>query len=73
MILLMRGDVGYDKVRYNIYRDQVLIRVIDKFRSESRSNWSSLPTTSFRNAIGIRISNVVPIFKSSPFRPIHKI
>jgi len=34
MILLMRGDVGYDKVRYKIYRDQVFLPFVAKTRSE---------------------------------------
>ena len=34
IILLMRGDVGYDKVRYKIYRDQVFLLFVAKTRSE---------------------------------------
>ena len=34
MILLMRGDVGYNKIRYKIYRDQVFLPFVAKTRSE---------------------------------------
>ena len=38
MILLMRGDTGYDKVRYKIYRDQVFLLFVTKTTSEY-SGW----------------------------------
>ena len=34
MILLIRGDVGYDKIRYKIYRDQVFLPFVAIIRSE---------------------------------------
>ena len=34
IILLMRGDVGYDKVRYKIYREQVILQFVAKIRFE---------------------------------------
>ena len=34
MTLLMRGDAGYDKVRYRIYRDQDFLPFVAKTRSK---------------------------------------
>ena len=34
MILLIRGDVDYDKVRYTIYRDQFFLPFVAKTKSE---------------------------------------